>query len=100
LSDHAYVVSKGTDPERDEYSAFKAVDLAGWLKRRGVDRVWVGGLAEDVCVRKTVLDALAADFETHLITTATRPVEASPGDGQRAVKEMVAAGAIMEPAGD
>jgi nicotinamidase/pyrazinamidase len=61
--------------------------------------VWVGGLAQDVCVRATVLDALAEGFETHLITNATRPVELTPGDGARALQEMRSAGAYVADTG-
>jgi nicotinamidase/pyrazinamidase len=96
VPEDAYVVSKGTDPGDDDYSAFDAADLINWLKDRGVDRVWVGGLAEDVCVRETVLDACAAGFETHVITEATRPVESSSRQGASALDEMAAAGAILE----
>ncbi len=51
-------VAKGTRLDRDQYSAFDETGLAHVLRRRGVRRLWVGGLALDVCVRATVLDAL------------------------------------------
>ena len=44
-------VTKGTRFDRDQYSAFDETGLAAELKKRGVTRVWVGGLALDVCVR-------------------------------------------------
>jgi len=92
----ARVVSKGTDLERDEYSAFAGAGLADFLRERGVRRLWVGGLAEDVCVRATVLDGLKAGFEVRLIADATRPVNARPDDGSRAVREMREAGCGVE----
>lgn len=89
----ALVISKGQSPERDNYSAFDDTGLADMLRERGVERVRVGGLAQDVCVRATVLDACEAGFETHLIADATRAVDVEPGDGERALEAMRAAGA-------
>lgn len=91
LPPEAVVISKGTELDRDAYSAFDGTDLAERLRRAGVQRVWVGGLAEDVCVRATVLDALQARFAARLIEAATRPVRAD--DGARALEEMRRAGA-------
>lgn len=68
------IVSKGTAFDRDAYSAFDGTGLEGWLRQRRVRRLWVGGLAEDVCVFHTVKDACAAGFEVHLLCSATRPV--------------------------
>jgi nicotinamidase/pyrazinamidase len=99
LPREALIVSKGVDPDKDNYSAFDDTGLGPRLRTRGVTRVWVGGLAQDVCVRATVLDALAEGFETHLITNATRPVELTPGDGARALEEMRSAGAYFADTG-
>ena len=57
LPDSAIVVTKGVRFDRDQYSAFDATGLATELRKKGVTRLWVGGLAQDVCVRATVLDA-------------------------------------------
>lgn len=84
-------VAKGTRLDRDQYSAFDETGLAAALRARGVRRLWVGGLALDVCVRATVLDALREGFEVHLIRDGTRPVDAAAG--ARALAEMEAAGA-------
>ncbi len=88
------VVSKGASPEFDQYSAFDRTDLAAILRERGVERVWIGGLAEDVCVRATALDAVREGFETHVLLDATRPVAIE--SGRKARREMEAAGAILE----
>lgn len=98
LSDDALVVSKGQARDRDNYSAFDDTGLADTLHQRGIERLWVGGLAQDVCVRATVLDACEAGFETHLIADATRAVDVNPGDGERALEAMRAAGARIEKA--
>jgi nicotinamidase/pyrazinamidase len=94
----ALIVSKATAADKDNYSDFVDTDLAETLRRRGVRRLWVGGLAQDVCVRATVLDALAAGFEVHMILDATRPVNVKPDDGQRAIEEMRRHGAVIESA--
>ena len=88
------LVSKGTLPDRDDYSDFEMTGLAEELKKYGVRRVWIGGLAQDVCVRATVLDALKKGFEVHLIKDATRPVNAVAG--VRAIHEMRAAGCVID----
>jgi nicotinamidase/pyrazinamidase len=87
------LLSKGQDPNLDNHSAFDGTGLTALLEARGVRRVFVGGLAQDVCVRATVLDALHEGFETHLIVDATRPL--SEHDGHRALREMQERGAIL-----
>jgi nicotinamidase/pyrazinamidase len=97
-------VRKGVGGE-DGYSGFTTRDpltggtvpteLDGLLRRRGIRRVVVGGLATDYCVRATVLDALALGYETHVLVDAIRPVELVPGDSERALAEMERAGARL-----
>ena len=93
LPPDALVVRKGDRTDRDQYSAFDATGLADELRRRNVTRVWIGGLAEDVCVRATALDAAKAGLETHVIAAATRPVTQAGGETARA--EMRAAGVTI-----
>ena len=89
---HIRLISKGLGDE-DCYSAFDGTDLALELHRLGVEEVWVGGLATDYCVKNTVLDARKEGFAVKALKNAMRPVEVKPGDGQRAIEEMQAAGA-------
>jgi nicotinamidase/pyrazinamidase len=91
LPGNAVIISKGTDADRDAYSAFDQTHLADLLQQKGVRRVWIGGLALDVCVQATVLDALKAGFETHLISDASKPIDEM--QGQRALENMRRAGA-------
>ena len=93
LPPSAIVVSKGVRFDKDQNSAFDDTGLAVELRRRGVRRIWVGGLAQDVCVRATALDAVRAEFEVHLVAGATKPVR--PEDGERALAEMRRAGVII-----
>jgi len=94
LPDSANVVTKGNRSDRDQYSAFDGTGLAAELRNQDVQRVWIGGLAQDVCVRATVLDARHEGFDTIVIADATRPVTAA--GGERANEEMRRAGARFE----
>lgn len=92
------VVTKGTDPTDDGYSAFEATDPRGRpltqaLAARGITRLFVGGLATDYCVRASVMDALKKDFDVVLLVDAIRGIDLKPGDVDRALDEMVGAGA-------
>ena len=84
-------VTKGVRFDKDQYSAFDETGLARQLRRDGIQRLIVGGLAEDVCVRATVLDARKANFGVLLLEEATRPVTREAG--RKALDEMIAAGA-------
>ena len=91
------VISKG-EGDTDGYSAFDHTDLASRLHQQGVEEVVVGGLATDYCVKHTVLDALKHGFKVKALEDAMRAVELQPGDGDRAIDEMRAAGAeIVSP---
>jgi nicotinamidase-related amidase len=89
----ATIISKADRPDSEAYSGFSGTDLAAGLRDLGVDKVLVGGLATDYCVKNTVLDAVKEGFETYHLKDASRGVEASPGDTEKAVEEMKAAGA-------
>lgn len=87
------IVSKATTADRDAYSGFEGTDLDDWLKRAGVSRVFVGGLATDYCVLNTVRDALRLGYATFLLLDAVRAVDVTSGDGARAIDEMRRLGA-------
>jgi nicotinamidase/pyrazinamidase len=99
------VVRKGTGGE-DGYSGFtirhpdsgeeESTELADLLKELGIERVVVVGLATDYCVKDTALDALRLGFETVVRADAMRAVDLQPGDGDRALEEMAAAGARLD----
>jgi nicotinamidase/pyrazinamidase len=86
------VVDKGQAVDREGYSGFEGTELERLLGERGVDAVDVAGLALDYCVKATALDAHRAGFEVTVHRGATRAVEVEPGDGERAVAELRAAG--------
>jgi nicotinamidase/pyrazinamidase len=95
------VVRKGTGGE-DGYSGFSMKDpegdevtptgLAGQLERWGITKVVVCGLATDYCVKATALDGLVGGFEVTLLEDAVRSVDLEPGDGERAIAAITAAG--------
>lgn len=93
LPPDAAIISKATTPEKDAYSAFGGTDLDLRLKVAGVRRLFVGGLATDYCVLNTVKDALALGYGVVLFADAVRAVDATPGDGERALAEMQRLGA-------
>ncbi len=89
----AEVISKATTAETDAYSGFANTDLAERLRWVDVRRLFVGGVATDYCVLNTVRDARAAGFDVVILLDAIRAIDANPGDGERAVAEMLRLGA-------
>ena len=92
------VFSKATARSEEAYSAFAGTDLEEYLRSRGVKRLFVGGLATDYCVRQSVLDARKAGFEVVVLEDAVGAVDVNPGDGERALAEVRAAGAEVATA--
>jgi nicotinamidase/pyrazinamidase len=88
-----HVFSKGMDPATEAYSAFDGTGLADWLRERRVCRLYVAGLATDYCVRASALDALRDGFQVVVLEDAVGAVNVDPGDGERALAELRAAGA-------
>lgn len=97
----APVVRKGVDGS-DGYSGFSVRDpvsgerssteLGRILQQAGTERVVVTGLAGDVCVKATALDAIQRGYDVVLPLSTTRMVELEAGDGDRAIEEVRAAG--------
>jgi nicotinamidase/pyrazinamidase len=93
-------LTKGMDANEDAYSVFQGRDEAGrllgtLLQERGVRTIYVGGLATDYCVKATVLDGIKAGLNVVVLQDAVRAVNVQPGDGERAIEEMQAAGATL-----
>jgi nicotinamidase/pyrazinamidase len=94
LPDSTVIVTKGVRFDQDQYSAFDQTGLAVQLRKDGISRLWVAGLAEDVCVLATVLDGCREGFEVVLIGNATRPL--TPESGEQARRQMQEAGARID----
>jgi nicotinamidase/pyrazinamidase len=91
---NAILVSKGDDPRKEAYSGFQVdrLDLADFLQRRQVKRLFLTGLATDCCIRQTALDARAAGFTVFLVEDAVRGI--TPETTARALEEMDSVGVI------
>ena len=89
------IVDKGQSSDTDGYSGFEGTDLESILKQHGITQVTVVGLATDYCVKNTALDALRAGFQVTVDTSAVRGVDVEPGDSERALAEVRAAGGVM-----
>lgn len=87
------VISKARAREADAYSGFSGTGLDARLRQLGVTRLFVGGLATDYCVLNTVRDARGLGYAVVLLADAIRAVDVTPGDGDRAIREMIALGA-------
>jgi nicotinamidase/pyrazinamidase len=100
LPSDAIVVSKGDDPARPGYSAFDGrtghgAPLLDDLRAHGIDTLEVAGIATDYCVKATVLDARRAGLQVDVLADAITGIDVQPGDADRAVAEMAAAGARL-----
>ncbi len=98
LPENAIIVSKGMDPELEGYSAFDAVNeqgvrLLNLLKILRVQRLLIGGLATDYCVKFSVLDALKKGFRVGLLMDAIKGVNIKPDDSKKAISLAVKNGA-------
>ncbi|MEM4143870.1 MAG: bifunctional nicotinamidase/pyrazinamidase [Candidatus Bathyarchaeia archaeon] len=93
LPPETVIISKATDPLKEAYSGFDGTELVDVLKKAGVARVFVGGLATDYCVKNTVLDARKLGFAAVLLLDAVRGINVKPGDVKAAIVEMLQSGA-------
>ena len=91
------IIRKGFHKDVDSYSAFEEADrktatgLAGYLKGRGINTVFITGLATDFCVAWTAIDARKLGFDTYVIEDATRGIDLN-GSLAAAWKDMATAG--------
>ncbi|MCG6658160.1 nicotinamidase [Halomonas campisalis] len=95
LSEDTVRVSKATAFDADAYSAFDGTGLGGYLRDRGIERVIVCGLAMDVCVKATALEAHQQGFTTLLLASLTEPV--APEGRDDCARELDAAGIEVCP---
>lgn len=93
------IIRKGFHRAVDSYSGFREADrktqtgLAGYLRERGLGRLFVCGLATDFCVAWTALDARAAGFEAFVVEDACRGID-TMGSLAKAWADMEAAGVV------
>jgi nicotinamidase/pyrazinamidase len=89
------VVDTGVGTDDPGYSGFERSDLERVLRDHDIDALTIVGLATDYCVRATALDALRRGFAVTVDTSAVRPVDVEPGDGERALAEIASAGGAI-----
>ena len=102
----AQVFHKGVERNIDSYSTFfdnahrRETGLADYLKKRSVKNIYLMGLALDYCVKYSVLDARHLGLNTHVIVDGCRGIELERGDIDRALDEMIQAGATILKSAD
>jgi len=97
LSPDVVILSKGTDPDRDSYSAFDGMTVDGklleeLLEEGGIEHLYIGGLATDYCVKATALEGLLLGKKVTILTDAIAGVDLEPGDSDRALAAIRQAG--------
>ncbi|NGX61930.1 MAG: hypothetical protein K940chlam9_01421 [Chlamydiae bacterium] len=97
------VFYKGTDARVDSYSAFfdnqrlRSTGLTAYLREKGIEKLYIVGLATDYCVKFTALDALSEGFSVYVIPEGCRGIDLAPGDVEKAYFEMEKAGVCFCP---
>jgi nicotinamidase/pyrazinamidase len=99
-------IQKGMSVDIDSYSAFfdnsgqQDTGLHDYLQQKGIERVYIMGVATDYCVKYTTLDALHLGYTTYLIADGCRGANLTAGDSERAMLEMRDSGAVWIAATD
>ncbi len=88
---NAIVLSKGTDPQSHGYSAFEAHDESGKsfpdiLREKDIDTFYIAGLATDLCVRYSAMDAVKNGFNINILADAVRGVD--PEESKKTLEEI------------
>ncbi|VEG13790.1 Isochorismatase family protein yecD [Moraxella cuniculi] len=86
------IIRKGYQQAVDSYSAFVEADgtytgLAGYLQQRGIDTLYLVGIATDYCVAWTAMDAVKLGFDCTVIQEATAAID-KDGSLQVAMRQM------------
>ncbi len=105
IPERSIIVIKGTGIEDDGYSPFegKCPRKGKWqgkfldtiLCELNINKLYVGGLATDYCVKYACLDARRSGYTVYLLTDACRAVNIKPTDETDALEEMRRAGVIF-----
>jgi len=82
------IVSLGDDPGQENYSAFHNTDLEEWLRRRGIRRIYVAGLATEYCVFTTAMDGRKAGFQVEVVEDAIAGVDVPAGSAAAALQTL------------
>ena len=99
------IIRKGCNPHVDSYSAFQEADrqtktgLAGYLKERGIEHVFVVGIATDFCVAWSAIDSAQLGFNTYVIEDACQGIDLN-GSLTQAWQHMQRVGVVRIQAAD
>lgn len=94
LPDDIIIISKAYEEDLEAYSGFEGTSLDEVLREAGIKRIFVSGLATDYCVRSTALDGLELGYQVVLLLDAMKGVNVTPGDSEKAVREVILKGGI------
>lgn len=90
---HFYIFKKGNLSHYHPYSGFGEVletnesELGMFLKNRGVEEIFITGLALDYCVKETALDGAKLGFDTYVIQNACKPINSDISETVKSFKE-------------
>ncbi len=96
LPEDVTIISKGDSMEKNAYSGFEDTSLLQQIHEADVNEIIVCGLATDYCVKATVLDGLDAGLDVTVTEDGVRGVNVNAGDDQKALDEMISAGAHIQ----
>lgn len=93
------IIDTASDPLKEAYSAFQGHTTEGQtlhdaMRKSGVQRIWLLGLAQDFCVCESALEGQKKGYEVHVLMKGTKPIHEETGED--AVQRMQAAGVIIE----
>ena len=83
------IFRKGMAREIDSYSGFydnghqRTTGLTGYLREKGAENLYFGGLAADICVYFTIKDALEEGFTATLIEDTVCPLDGEDYEGKK-----------------
>lgn len=98
------IFRKGTSPEIDSYSAFfdnghlKSTGLTGYLKEKGATELYMCGLAADICVYYSLMDAVENGFTCYFIEDASKPLDVE--NFEKLKREMESKGIVILHSGE
>ena len=98
LPAEAKIIDKAQRADQDTYSAFEGNELHSWLREKGVQRLFIGGLATEYCVLNTATDALRNGYQVVLLADAIRAID--PAAGENAIEDLRSSGACISQSGE
>lgn len=91
LPEDTIVISKADKPDKEAYSGFQDTGLAELLRKRGIEKLYICGVATEYCVKATALDALKEGFEVYILKDAVKGIKEE--DEEKALNELKEKGA-------